>query len=134
MAETRHVSEEYAEIGADLIATDDALSELRESDATVLYLGSDHAKKSNGRTVFGECERVAEKNKWAIPADFLVIVYEPNCEGMDDDHLRRLIFHELLHIGIDLDKDGNEVYRIRPHDLEDFRECVARWGVDWIAG
>lgn len=61
------------------------------------------------------------------------MVYEPNCEGMDDEHMSRLLFHELLHVGIDVDEDGEERYSVRPHDLEDFRECVDRWGVDWIA-
>lgn len=27
----------------------------------------------------------------------------------------------------------SERYFIRPHDLEDFRACVDRWGADWIS-
>ena len=42
-------------------------------------------------------------------------------------------YAELLHVGIDADENGGERYSVRPHDLEDFRECVDRWGVDWIA-
>ena len=133
MSESRSLNERYAEIGAELIATEDALKDVRESEATVCYLSSDHAKTSNGRVVFGECEKVQDKNKWAIPADYLIVIYEPNAGELDDEHLKRLMLHELLHIGIDHDKDGNEVHRIRPHDLEDFRECVNRWGVDWIS-
>lgn len=133
MAETRYISEHYAELAQQLVDTEPSLEHIRDSAATICYLGSDNAKRSKGRTVFGECERVADKNKWAIPADFLIVVYEPNCEGMDDEHLRRLLFHELLHVGIGEDKDGNEVYSIVPHDMEDFRKCVDRWGVDWIA-
>ncbi len=133
MAETRYISEHYAELAQQLVDTEPSLAHIRDSDATICCLGSDNAKRSKGRTVFGECERVADKNKWAIPADFLIVVYEPNCEGMDDEHLRRLLFHELLHVGVGEDKDGNEVYSIVPHDMEDFRKCVDRWGVDWIA-
>ena len=133
MAETRYISDHYAELAQQLVDTEPSLAHIRDSDATICYLGSDNMKRSKGRTVFGECERVADKNKWAIPADFLVVVYEPNCEGMDDVHLSRLLFHELLHVGIGEDKDGNEVYSIVPHDMEDFRKCVDRWGVDWIA-
>lgn len=132
MSESRTLSERYATIGAALIESDELLSHIRGSEATICYLSSDAAKKSNGKLVYGQCEKVADKNKWAIPADFLIVVYEPNCSGMDEEHLTRLIFHELLHVGIGEDRDGNEVYSIVPHDIEDFRACVGRWGVDWI--
>lgn len=133
MAETRTLNDHYAELGRALVDSEPMLAPIRDSAATICYLGSDYAKRSKGRTVYGECERVAEKNKWAIPADFLIVVYEPNCAGMDDAHLSRLLLHELLHVGVDADEDGGERYSVRPHDLEDFRECVDRWGVDWIA-
>ena len=133
MSEFRELSERYANIGRELVETEDELAHILNSEATICYLSSDYAKRSHGRTVFGECEKVADKNKWAIPADFLVVVYEPNAGGLDDEHLRRLIFHELLHVGIGEDKDGNETYSVRPHDLEDFRACVGRWGIDWIS-
>ena len=131
MTETRTLNDHYAELAQALIDTEERLAHLRDCEATICYLGSDREKTSRGRTVFGECERVADKNKWAIPADFLIVIYEPNCHGMDDEHLSRLIFHELLHVGIERDKDGNEKHSVVPHDLEDFRECVERWGVDW---
>ena len=131
MTETRHISERYAEIGTDIIETEDALAHIRDSEATIIYLGSDKAKTSRGRTVFGECERVADKNRWAIPADFLIVVYEPNCAEMGDEQMRVLLLHELLHVGVDHDKDGNEVYRVVPHDLEDFMLIVDRYGTGW---
>lgn len=44
--------------------------------------------------------------------------------------MRILILHELLHVGIDV--DGNEEsYRIIPHDIEDFRLVLERYGLDW---
>lgn len=133
MAETRIPNDHYAELGHALVDFEPLLAHIRDSHATIAYLGSDYAKRSKGRTVYGECEKVADKNKWAIPADFLIVVYEPNCEGMDDDRLARLLFHELLHVGVEVDEDGVERYSVLPHDLEDFRECVDRWGVNWIS-
>ena len=133
MAETRTLNDRYAELGRALVEDEPLLAHIRDGHATICYLGSDYAKRSKGRTVYGECEKVADKNKWAIPADFLIVVYEPNCEDMDDEHLSRLLFHELLHVGVEVDDEGVEKYSVRPHDLEDFRECVDRWGVDWIA-
>lgn len=133
MAETRALSVRYAQIGAELIRSEPILRHIGESSATICYLTSDRAKRSKGRAVFGECERVRDRDKWAVPCDFTITVYEPNCEGMDDGRIARLLFHELLHVGIEAGEDGAEHYYVRPHDIEDFRACVDRWGADWIS-
>ena len=38
---------------------------------------------------------------------------------------------KLLHIGIDYRQGGEEVYSIRPHDVEDFKVIIEKYGVDW---
>ena len=129
--EHRKLSDELAEVAQDLIATEPELADIRRSDATIVYLTSDKAKKGQGRVICGECERVADKNKWAIPADFTITLYTPNCRGMSDEQVRIVLFHELLHVGIRLDRDGEEVYGVVPHDLQDFRAIVDRYGTDW---
>lgn len=126
----RTINEKYAEIGAELIATEDALVDIANSNATIIYLSSEHKKASGGKIIHAECEKVSEKYKWGIPCDFTVTVFEPNIEGFTDDQLRILIFHELLHIGIEF-KDGRESYSIRPHDLEDFKLIIDRFGTGW---
>ena len=131
MNETRHVSEEHAAIGQRLIDTDEALAHIRGSDAQITYLASDKANTGKGRPALGECERVADRNRWAIPADFATTVFEPNCQGMDEEHVARVILHELLHVGIGEGRDGNDAYSVLPHDLEDFRECVDERGAGW---
>ena len=68
-----------------------------------------------------------------MPCDFTITVFEPNCEGMTDEQLRILLLHELMHVGITIDKDGAEAYHIVPHDLEDFRAIVGRFGPDLAA-
>jgi hypothetical protein len=128
--ETRTINEQYAEIGADLIATEDSLIDIANSSATIIYLSSTHKKTSGGKVVKAECEKISDKYKWGIPCDFTITVFEPNCEGMTEEQMRILIFHELLHIGIE-EKNGKEVYSIVPHDLEDFRTIIRRFGVDW---
>ena len=128
--ELRKISEEYAEIGASLIATDPLLEDIRESEVTIVYLASDQEKTKSGKEVFGECEKVPDKYKWAVPCDFTITIFEPNVERFSKEQLEILILHELLHVGIE--KDGNEeTYYIRPHDIEDFREIIDRYGMDW---
>lgn len=127
----RAINEKYAEIGAKLIEEEDVLVDIANSQATIVYLSSEHKKMNAGTTVFAQCEKVAEKYKWGIPADFTITVFEPNIEGFSDEQLRILIFHELLHIGIEFNEDGSESYTIRPHDLEDFKLIIDRFGTDW---
>lgn len=127
----RQINEKYAEIGADLIATEDALLDIRNSQATIVYLSSQHRKNADGKAVLGQCEKVAEKYKWGIPADFTITVFEPNVQGLNDEQLRILIFHELLHVGVEFNADGSESYSINPHDLEDFKLIIDKYGTEW---
>ena len=129
--ETRYINEQYAEIANKVIENEPALNDVKESEATIVYLASNKPKTAKGKTVFAECEKVADKNKWAIPADFTITVYEPNCVGMTEDQLYILLFHELLHVGIDYQDGGEEKYYIRPHDYEDFKLIIDRFGTNW---
>lgn len=127
----RNINEHYAEIAAKLIERENALVDIANSQATIIYLSSDYAKTSKGNVVYGECEKVADKYKWGIPADFTITVFEPNCVGMTDEQIEVLLFHELLHVGIEFKEDGSERYFVAPHDLEDFKLIIDRFGTDW---
>ena len=131
--EIRHLSEAYTDIAQDLIRTEDALAHLRGVDAQIAYLSSDLEKKSNRKVVYAQCEKVPDRFKWSVPFDFTITVFEPNVERFTDEQIRILLFHELLHVGIDL--DGNEEqYYIVPHDIEDFRKIINEYGLDWSHG
>ena len=132
MSDNRWLNEKYAEIGARLIESEDALIDIRNSQATIVYLSSDYEKTDKGRIVYGQCERVADKYKWGIPADFTITLFEPNIEGKSNEAIRRIILHELLHVGIEFKDDGTEAYSINPHDIEDFKMLIDRWGTDWV--
>lgn len=128
MSDRRHISDEYTEIGHDLIETEPELAELNEYGVEIIFLASDAVKKKGEKLVFGQCEKVSEKYKWGIPCDFTVTVFEPNVEGFTDKQIRILLFHELLHIGFN-EKSGEPC--IVPHDLEDFKVIIDRYGTDW---
>ena len=127
----RKLNERYAEIGAELIRTEDALTDIANSQATIVYLSSEHKKGSGGTIVHAQCEKVADKYKWGIPCDFTITVFEPNVVDFTDEQIRILIFHELLHVGIEVDDDGEEHYSCVPHDLEDFKLIIDSFGTDW---
>lgn len=124
--DSRTLNEEYQSIAQELIDTEPELAYIKESDVTIVCLSSEHEKKTKEKIIFGQCEKVAEKYKWGIPADFTITIFEPNVVDFSLDQLRILIFHELLHVGI----DGETLY-CRPHDTEDFKTIITRFGVDW---
>ena len=130
MADFRKINEHYAEIAVELIAEEPALEYIAESNVTIVYLSSDSEKTNKGKRVCGQCEKVPDKYRWGIPADFTITVFEPNVEKFTDEQIKILLFHELLHVGIE--EDGNEErYFIRPHDLEDFKLIIDRFGTEW---
>ena len=129
--DNRQINERYAEIGAELIENEEALADIANSQATIIYLSSEHKKVSSGKKILGQCEKVADKYKWGIPCDFTITVFEPNVIGFTEEQLRILIFHELLHVGVEYNNDGSETYSVLPHDLEDFKLIIDRFGTDW---
>lgn len=129
--DNRHINNDYAEIADDLIRHEPSLLHLLESRAKIIYLSSDYAKTSKGKLVFGQCEKVADKYKWGIPADFTITVFEPNVEKFTEEQIRTLLHHELLHVGIDKKADGSESYSIVDHDIEDFKLILDKYGTDW---
>ena len=128
--ENRIIREEYKQIAEELILTAPELDQIRDSAVNIVFLGSDYEKKSNGRIIFGECEKIPGKYRWAIDYDMAIIVYEPNVERFTKEQLRILLLHELMHVGVK--EDGNEeTYYIVPHDIEDFRAIIDKYGIDW---
>lgn len=128
--ELREQNETYAEIGRKLIESEPIFEHIKNSKATICYLSSDAKKVSKGKRTLGQCEKIQSKYKWAIPCDFTITLFEPNIEGLTIEQIKMLIFHELLHVGIESTDEG-EIYSIVPHDLEDFKEVIDRYGTEW---
>lgn len=124
--DNRYLNDEYQAIAEDLINKQPELSDLRGADIQVLLLSSEAEKKTGDKLVFGQCEKVPQKYKWGIPCDFTITIFDKNIVDFSDEQLRILIFHELLHIGIDEDK----LY-VKKHDLEDFKTIIDLYGTDW---
>ena len=123
--DSRRINEEYNRIARELIDERDELESLR-SDVSIICLSSGHEKKKGDKKVLGQAEKISEKYKWGIPCDFTVTIFEPNIEGFSEEQLKILIFHELLHIGV----DGEKLY-LKPHDLEDFKIIIDEFGTGW---
>jgi hypothetical protein len=129
--ETREKSTLFEEMAQELINTAPELAYIKNSQVRIIYLVSNQAKKSGSKIVHGECEKIPAKYRWAIPADFSITLFTPNNEHMNDRQLEILLFHELLHVGIEPADNGEESYSIVPHDLEDFKVVIDKFGTDW---
>jgi len=130
--EHRTLNENYQRIAESLIDTELDLQYIKDSRVRIAYLESDNAKKADtDKLVLGECEKVAAKNKWAINYDFTITLFKNNLVGLSADQIRIVMFHELLHVGIEPGSDGDEIYSVRKHDLEDFKIIIDRFGTDW---
>lgn len=126
MAEKREISEHYTAIAQAWIDNCEEFKHLK--DATIIYLESEHQKKSRRRKVFGLCEKVQDKNKWAIPADFTITFYKPHMELLSEWQQEIVVYHELLHVGFN---GEDEPMSIVPHDIEDFRKVIDMFGSHW---
>ncbi len=83
--DNRKINRYYADIADELIQMEPSLQHIMNSNVTIIYLESDYAKTSKGKLVFGQCEKVADKYKWGIPADFTITVFEPNVQKFTED-------------------------------------------------
>lgn len=130
--EHRQINDNYRAIAEELIQTEPELAYIKDSKVKITYLESDQSKKDGkDKQVLGECEKVAAKNRWAILSDFTITLFKNNIIGMSAEQIKTLLFHELLHIDIDMGTDGEEVYNVRKHNLEDFKIIIDRFGTDW---
>lgn len=128
--EQAYQSKEYAELAEQVITEHEDLHWIREAGIGIGYLSSDKEKKSKGRVTFGECIKVKDLYKAYIPHDFVIVIYEPNAAELSAEQLKILLYHELLHVG--MNDSGTETrYVVNPHDVEDFRAVLDRYGMDW---
>lgn len=128
MPEIREHSDYYTKLALQVLEDVPELKVDKEH-IKLTVLVSDYEKKSQGRLIFGLTEKVPSKNQWAIDADFTITIYTKNIDKYNFDEKQKyiLMYHELLHIGAD--KDGRTF--IKPHDLEDFRVIIDKFGAYW---
>ena len=124
--EQRKKSDTMEILAEEIIKSFPEFSFIVDEGIRITYLESDKEKKSKGKIVFGECEKVQDKFKWAIPADFTITFYTENVSGFTKEQMQILMEHELRHIG---EKDGK--FFVKPHDIEDFETILKRYGMNW---
>ncbi len=119
-------ADDLRELGEKLIDAMPELGIIREFDAKIGYVRSYEAKTSKGMTINAECRKVTGSYTAYLPFDFIVTFFEPNMDYMTENQQKILMLHELRHIGV-----GEKGLRIEPHSVEDFRDILHRFGIEW---
>lgn len=123
-----------AEVGRDLKRLADKIINkfpefkfIKELDIKIGYVISQQRKQGE-KTVYADCRKVQEVFQAWLPYDFIITFYERNTGFLNDNQLKVLMKHELKHVGI-----GMKGLKIEPHDIEDFKDIILDFGLDWSA-
>lgn len=122
------INDEYTAIAEEIIKEPD-FDEIRDY-ASFVVLSSEEEKTKNKQVVYGECKLVPKLYKLFCPYDFLIIIYDVNAASFSPEQMRILIEHELRHMGYDLEGNEPKPY-IVPHDYEEFKQIMDKYGIDW---
>lgn len=122
------MSEKYFEIGNAVMQAVPELRWIIDAGISIGYMACFKEKKNGPKTVLGECIRVQDLYSPFCPFDFLIVIYEKNIIGLNDNQIKVLLWHELKHVGWNFEKDHAEIV---PHDVEEFYSIIDRFGSRW---
>jgi len=120
-------SAEYRNLAKHVIKTHADLQWIRQAKVRIGYCASDNEKTKADQLIFADCRKVPDLYKAFIPYDFIICVYEPNAILLDEKQKEILMYHELLHVGLD---PSGKLYVV-PHDVEDFNVIIEKYGLHW---
>jgi len=120
------VSEELKELAEEIIKTE----KIDIGNANIGYL---LVSPNISKTIAGKCKRSGAEFKFFTNLNYLIEISEDIWNALDNEQRRILLYHELMHILVLINKSGDEVYKIRNHDVEDFAKIINKYGTDWIS-
>lgn len=90
----------------------------------------------DGFVELGKCKKGSDLDRELHHFDFVIMLNKIFWDRFSTAQKRALVDHELCHAQVSVDSEGEvvrdernrEVYRIRRHDIEEFRDVVARHG------
>ncbi len=84
------------------------------------------------KTVAGKCIKPNAELKYFGNFDYLIEFSNDLWEGLNEDVKKVLMYHELLHILVVTDEEGNTKYKIVDHNVKDFYCIIEKFGIDWL--
>lgn len=98
---------------------------IKEWNIKIGYVVSQE-RKSGEKITYADCRRVQEVFRAYLPFDFIITFYELNTGMLNENQQKVLMLHELRHITM-----GEKGLKLRPHDIEDFKDILESYGLDW---
>jgi hypothetical protein len=96
------------------------------------------SQDADGLLKLGQAKKVSELDRDLHDYDFIILLNHEvwNKASFSERQMKALIDHELCHCSVSIDTNGEKkidergrvIYRIRKHDVEEFREVAARHG------
>lgn len=82
--------------------------------------------KSGEKTTYADTRKVTDVYQAYLPFDFVITFYG-DVEFLSDKQRKLLMYHELRHIEV-----GTKGYKVRQHEVEDFRNILELYGINWM--
>lgn len=87
-----------------------------------------HISKTTG----GRCIKNKPENVFLTGYHYIVEFSGDLWDKLADETQEILMWHELEHVEPKMKKNGDWVYNIRSHNVQDFANIIAECGVNWI--
>jgi len=98
------------------------------ADANIGYVFRDQMK-SRGREIWAKIRKASPIEKMLKGWHLVMIISEPVWEAKDKSMRKYILDHELCHVGVEWNTKGERVFRMKPHDIEEFVKVVERHGL-----
>ena len=95
------------------------------------------SEDTDGKVILGQAKRTSDLDRELHGFDFIILLNGEWIPNFQPEQVRAVIDHELCHCEVAKDADsevrsderGRTVWRVRTHDVEEFREVIARHGL-----
>jgi len=94
-------------------------------DARICFVYRSEESTNKGRAEYASVQLIQPKLQPFLEYDFLIWIAKDFWEAKPTAQIRAALDHVLYHCG----RDGEGRWYIRPHDVEDFVECIQRYGI-----
>jgi hypothetical protein len=120
MATQYYEDKELTEFGERMLA---GMQFIEKPKIKFLMLTADKCK------YLGKCSRATGKWKYLSHIDYVIEVWETFWSSTTDSNIREaLVYHELRHIHCTEKEDGELVWSLNDHDIEEFIDVVNKYG------
>jgi len=124
------ISDDIRIIAEDLIKNEPALQNSELTAAKIEYL---LVFPYISKFTAGRCYKANKHIKFFNDLDYIIEVSGELWHQLDEETMRLLILHELMHIGVGYnEKKATYVFKINDHDVKDFHYIISKYGIDWF--